>query len=176
MTKEVQGGQPKSLFVDEAKFGKAVHASLKCKDCHADLKDDHSGGTNPPGKVHCGTCHASEDKIYHQVLQLTFWSPTDPQKKRCSLYIIDLASPVQSQDAVFSSQNQFLGQSLVGISLYLKEFYKDKQAAAAMCEYDSNYLTKILKKVLSNYEGVAIFPLVFVNSQEDYKEESKQLL
>ena len=64
MTKEVQGGQPKSLFVDEAKFGKAVHASLKCKDCHADLKDDHSGGTNPPGKVHCGTCHASEDKIY----------------------------------------------------------------------------------------------------------------
>ncbi len=64
MTKEVQGGQPKSLFVDEAKFGKAVHASLKCKDCHADLKDDHSGGTNPPGKVHCGNCHAGEDKIY----------------------------------------------------------------------------------------------------------------
>ena len=64
MTKELQGGQPKSLFVDEAKFGKAVHASLKCKDCHADLKDDHSGGTNPPGKVHCGNCHAGEDKIY----------------------------------------------------------------------------------------------------------------
>ena len=64
MTKEVQGGQPKSLFVDEAKFGKAVHASLKCRDCHADLKDDHSGGTNPPGKVHCGNCHAGEDKIY----------------------------------------------------------------------------------------------------------------
>jgi len=64
MVKEVPNGAPVSLFVDADRFGKAVHASLACKSCHADLHKDHPGDGNPVPKVNCGICHTDESKIY----------------------------------------------------------------------------------------------------------------
>jgi hypothetical protein len=42
LTKSGPNGTTESLFVDGDRFAKAVHASLKCKDCHADLKENHA--------------------------------------------------------------------------------------------------------------------------------------
>ncbi len=59
------GGVKKSLFVDEAKFGKSVHASLSCKGCHTTLAANHyEGGGAPYKNVDCAQCHADEAKIY----------------------------------------------------------------------------------------------------------------
>jgi cytochrome b subunit of formate dehydrogenase len=63
MTKDV-GGKPVSLFVDEPRFGKAVHGSLSCRSCHVDLHKDHPGDGNPAPKVNCGSCHTDQDKVY----------------------------------------------------------------------------------------------------------------
>ena len=62
--KDGPNGTTVSLFVDADRFSKAVHASLACKSCHADINKDHPGDGNPPPKVNCGTCHADEAKIY----------------------------------------------------------------------------------------------------------------
>ena len=63
-TKDGPKGTTLSLFVDAARFGKAVHASLTCKSCHGDMDKDHPGDGNPPPKVNCGSCHAEEAKVY----------------------------------------------------------------------------------------------------------------
>ena len=63
-TKDAPKGTTLSLFVDAARFGKAVHASLTCKSCHADMNKDHPGDGNPPPKVNCGSCHTEEANIY----------------------------------------------------------------------------------------------------------------
>jgi cytochrome b subunit of formate dehydrogenase len=62
--KDGPNGTTVSLFVDGDRFGKAVHASLACKSCHAALNKDHPGDGNPVPKVNCGTCHTEESKIY----------------------------------------------------------------------------------------------------------------
>ena len=62
MTKEGPNGTPVSLFVDSERFGKAVHASLACRDCHAAMDKDHPGG-NPPLKVNCGNCHTKATSV-----------------------------------------------------------------------------------------------------------------
>jgi len=64
MVKEVPNGTPVSLFVDADRFGKAVHASIACKTCHADIHKDHPNDGNPVPKVNCGNCHTDESKIY----------------------------------------------------------------------------------------------------------------
>jgi len=47
-----------SISVDGAKFGKSIHGSLKCGDCHTDIKDyPHP---EPLKKVQCSTCHADQ--------------------------------------------------------------------------------------------------------------------
>ena len=63
-TKAGPKGSTLSLFVDAARFGKAVHASLTCKSCHADMNKDHPGDGNPPPKVNCGSCHTETAKVY----------------------------------------------------------------------------------------------------------------
>ena len=63
-SKDGPKGTPISLFVDAARFGKAVHASLKCTDCHAGINENHSDGSTPPPKVNCGSCHTEESKAY----------------------------------------------------------------------------------------------------------------
>ena len=62
--KDGPNGTTVSLFVDADRFSKAVHASLACKSCHADIHKDHPGDGNPPPKVNCGNCHTDEAKIY----------------------------------------------------------------------------------------------------------------
>lgn len=56
--KTMQDAAGHSLAVDGEKFGASIHGSLKCNDCHADIKayphPDH------PAKVQCSTCHADE--------------------------------------------------------------------------------------------------------------------
>jgi cytochrome b subunit of formate dehydrogenase len=63
-SKEGPNGTTISLFVDAGRFGKAVHASLSCKSCHAAIHKDHPGDGNPVPKVDCGSCHTDEAKIY----------------------------------------------------------------------------------------------------------------
>ena len=63
MTKDGPDGKPRSLFVDEEKFGGSMHKSMGCRSCHADLKDHPNDGVAPKPVV-CGTCHTEEDKIY----------------------------------------------------------------------------------------------------------------
>src|ERR1700739_1330662 len=51
-----QAGQ--SLAVDGDKFGASMHGSLKCNDCHADIKTyPHP---DKVARVQCFTCHTSE--------------------------------------------------------------------------------------------------------------------
>ena len=63
MAKEA-GGVKTSLFVDEGKFSKSVHASLSCKGCHTTLAANHYEGGATYKDVDCGQCHADEAKIY----------------------------------------------------------------------------------------------------------------
>jgi cytochrome b subunit of formate dehydrogenase len=58
------GGVKKSLFVDEAKFGKSVHGSLSCKGCHTTLAANHYEGGAAYQRVDCAQCHTDEAKIY----------------------------------------------------------------------------------------------------------------
>ena len=48
-----------SIGVDSQKFSASSHGSLKCNDCHADIKDyphpDH------PARVQCSICHSDQD-------------------------------------------------------------------------------------------------------------------
>ncbi len=57
--KDMKDAAGHSLAVDGSKFGSSIHGSLKCSDCHVDIK------TYPhPDKivrVQCSTCHASEE-------------------------------------------------------------------------------------------------------------------
>ncbi|UWZ82503.1 cytochrome c3 family protein [Occallatibacter riparius] len=47
------------IGVDGDKFGKSIHGSLKCNDCHADIKDyPHP---DKPAKVQCTTCHSDQE-------------------------------------------------------------------------------------------------------------------
>ena len=56
------------------------------------------------------------------------------------------------------------------------QFYGNRQIPHGTVDYDGNYLTKILKKILQNNNDLNVFPLFFINSQEEYKDESKQIL
>ncbi|CDW80796.1 kinesin motor domain protein [Stylonychia lemnae] len=86
-------------------------------------------------------------------IAMTFWNPSDQNSKRkTNLHIVDLAVPVQTIDTSFNSLNTFLAHSLTSISTFLKEFYSNKVVTGV--DFESNYLT----------------------SQEDYKDESKQIL
>ena len=56
--KDMQNAAGHSISVDGEKFATSIHGSLKCNDCHADIKDyphpDHIA------KVDCKKCHADE--------------------------------------------------------------------------------------------------------------------
>jgi len=114
-----------------------------------------------------------DDKIFHLVLQLTTWNPQDQARKRTTLFVVDLAVPVQSTDPQFGPLNAFLSQSLGSVAHFLKEFYAAKPVAGFA--FDGNHLSRLLKKCLQAPE-LSLHPLFFVSSQEDFKDESKQLL
>lgn len=52
-------GSGHKIGVDGDKFGKSVHGSLKCNDCHGDIKEyPHP---EKPSKVDCATCHSDQE-------------------------------------------------------------------------------------------------------------------
>ena len=52
-------GNGHKIGVDGDKFGKSVHGSLKCNDCHNDITEyPHP---DKPAKVQCGTCHSDQE-------------------------------------------------------------------------------------------------------------------
>ncbi|MCP5048846.1 MAG: hypothetical protein GY940_16865, partial [bacterium] len=56
----MRGDKEISVFVDETKFSKSVHADLSCIDCHSDLEgveDEHAEDVKP---VNCASCHEDE--------------------------------------------------------------------------------------------------------------------
>jgi cytochrome b subunit of formate dehydrogenase len=56
LTMDAGGGKTKSIHVDPEKFGKSIHGSLGCTDCHADITDvPHEPKPQP---VDCGGCHS----------------------------------------------------------------------------------------------------------------------
>jgi cytochrome b subunit of formate dehydrogenase len=62
LTKKGPNGNPISLFVDEGKYAKSIHAKNLCTSCHADIKEvPHDAKLKPVG---CGQCHRIETDIY----------------------------------------------------------------------------------------------------------------
>jgi predicted CXXCH cytochrome family protein len=56
--KSMQDAAGHSISVDGSQFGKSVHGSLQCNNCHADIKEyPHPDHIAP---VECKTCHADE--------------------------------------------------------------------------------------------------------------------
>jgi len=56
--KGLQDAAGHSVSVDGEVFGKSIHGSLKCGDCHADIKDyPHP---DKPAKVKCDSCHTGQ--------------------------------------------------------------------------------------------------------------------
>ncbi len=54
----MQDANGHSIAVDGKTFGDSIHGSLKCNDCHADIKEyPHP---EQVAKVECKTCHADE--------------------------------------------------------------------------------------------------------------------
>ncbi len=57
--KDMKDAAGHSLAVDGDKFGASIHGSLKCNDCHADIKTyPHP---DKVAKVQCSTCHAGQE-------------------------------------------------------------------------------------------------------------------
>ena len=56
--KTMQDANGHSIAVDGKKFSASIHGSMKCNDCHADIKEyPHPDQIAP---VECKTCHADE--------------------------------------------------------------------------------------------------------------------
>jgi uncharacterized protein with PIN domain len=55
-----RNGRSVSLFVDAKALSGSKHADVPCVGCHADLAGTELPHEDAPGKVDCGTCHASE--------------------------------------------------------------------------------------------------------------------
>lgn len=60
--KEERPTKKVSLYVDEGRFGRSVHSSLECTDCHADISElPHPQRLQ---KVDCSTCHTEVSEAY----------------------------------------------------------------------------------------------------------------
>jgi hypothetical protein len=58
--KGLQNAAGNNISVDGDTFGQSIHGSLKCNDCHADIKEyPHP---DKIARVKCDACHASEAK------------------------------------------------------------------------------------------------------------------
>jgi cytochrome b subunit of formate dehydrogenase len=55
-------GKAVSLFVDEAKYAKSIHAKNLCTSCHADITEVPHPETHKP--VSCSQCHRVETEVY----------------------------------------------------------------------------------------------------------------
>lgn len=64
LTKELPGGQKKSLFVDEAKFSASIHAKQACVDCHKDITEVPHPDGFAAKPVTCAVCHEKQSQTY----------------------------------------------------------------------------------------------------------------
>lgn len=58
-------GKNVSVFFNEVKFNKSVHAKLECIGCHSDLKDIEMPHNEDLEKVDCGLCHLEAKELYN---------------------------------------------------------------------------------------------------------------
>ncbi len=61
-------GKTISVFVDEKKFSDAIHGTLTCISCHADLESKEFPHEDDLKPVNCGTCHSSEQELHTKSL------------------------------------------------------------------------------------------------------------
>ena len=61
-------GKTISVFVNEKNFSDAVHGSLTCISCHADLEGKEFPHEDDLKPVNCGTCHSSEQELHTKSL------------------------------------------------------------------------------------------------------------
>jgi len=64
LTKTNAAGKEISLFVDEARFSKAVHKTNTCAGCHADITSQHPDDNVPAKEPTCAACHEGPSKDY----------------------------------------------------------------------------------------------------------------
>ena len=102
-----------------------------------------------------------EDKAFHLVLQMTLWNPQEAARKRTSLFVVDLAAPIQTTDPAFNALNTFLSQSMGSVALFLREFYRVKPVDKF--DFEGNFLTRLLKRSLQAPD-LNLHPLFFVSS------------
>ena len=78
-----RGVKTVSLFVDEKKFSSSTHGSLTCVSCHADLAGKEMPHDVPLQKVHCGTCHDTEQQLHAESLHGKAVARNDPLAPNC---------------------------------------------------------------------------------------------
>ncbi len=61
-------GKTISIFVNEKNFSDAVHGSLTCISCHADLEGKEFPHEDDLKPVNCGTCHSAEQELHTKSL------------------------------------------------------------------------------------------------------------
>ena len=64
LSKTNAAGKEVSLFIDEAWLKATVHKTNTCKDCHADITDQHPDDNVPAQPPSCLKCHDKETKDY----------------------------------------------------------------------------------------------------------------
>ncbi len=77
-------GRTVSLFVDEARYGKAVHARVLCTECHADLKGMDLPHDETLKPAQCRSCHQVEQVQHDQSLHGKAIARGDPLAPKCS--------------------------------------------------------------------------------------------
>lgn len=89
-------GRPVSLYVDEARFAKSVHAGLDCITCHEDLEDTELPHAINLARVDCVQCHEDAAEVYAESIHGQRLAAGDPLAPRCqdchgSHYILPVA-------------------------------------------------------------------------------------
>ncbi|MGA3267677.1 MAG: cytochrome b/b6 domain-containing protein [Verrucomicrobiota bacterium] len=64
LSKTNAAGRQVSLFVDQARLAKSVHATNACVACHADLTASHPDDNRPVQTVNCARCHEQQGESY----------------------------------------------------------------------------------------------------------------
>jgi len=75
-------GRPVSLYVEEKKFSRSVHAPLGCTSCHSDASQvPHAPELKP---VSCSNCHADATKVYSESVHGRAYARGDRDAATCS--------------------------------------------------------------------------------------------
>jgi hypothetical protein len=78
-----RGGKVVSLFVDEGRLHRSIHADVPCVGCHADLDGQELPHDTPLKPVECGGCHDDEWEQHRSSLHGKAAARGDPLAPRC---------------------------------------------------------------------------------------------